>query len=176
MTSFLPYPPWYGECNAKSSERTMFCRRSLPTVCMYDAEQTKTCVGNNVQAREAQKKEFHLIQCSQQKQIMRLQEYAVYRKVNWNEIWRWSTSRLRFMKSFHQLQDLVTLNASANYIGKCGEAGTLKTFLFHYSLASNGDRTWSLTSIIGRNKLISTLRKISIESTNWTFHPIRAFW
>ena len=67
-----------------------------PFSSMSRAER-RSAVGNEVKAMENERRELHLIQCSQQGKMTKWVENVVERKIGWAEIWKWSTSRLSFL-------------------------------------------------------------------------------
>ena len=89
---------------------------------------------------EAEERELHLIQCSQQGQMIKWEEKVIERKLSWNEIWHWNTSRLSFLiRSTYDVlpspSNLVRWKVSNEDKCRCGKLGTLKHILSNCSLA-----------------------------------------
>ena len=60
-------------------------------------KERRTNVSGRVKELEAERRELHLIQCAQQGQMVRWEGNVVERKLSWNEIWNWNTSRFSFL-------------------------------------------------------------------------------
>ena len=67
-----------------------------PFPSMFRGER-RSVVWNEIKSMESERRELHLIQCSQQGQMTRWVENVIERKIGWTEIWKWSTSRLSFL-------------------------------------------------------------------------------
>ena len=94
----------------------------------------RTAATEVVKEIEAEKREVHLVECSQQGQLLQWQEQVVERKIGWKEIWEWTTSRLSFlMRSTYDVLpspvNLVRWKVQEDDKCLCGERGTMKHIL-----------------------------------------------
>ena len=121
----------------------------------------RASVTGQVRVLEADGRDVHLVQCSQQGQVVGWEEFVVERKISWREIWEWSTSRLSFLiRSTYDVLpspvNLVRWNIQSEDMCRCGKLGTLKHILSNCSLAL--DRyTWR------HNKVLEILVKLANE-------------
>lgn len=112
----------------------------------------RRAVGDEVKDKEAERREVHLIQCCQQGQMTRWVENVVERKISWNEIWKWTTSRLSFLirATYDVLPspvNLVRWKIQDDDKCKCGKVGTMKHILSNCRL--NLDRyTWRHNEVL----------------------------
>ena len=60
-------------------------------------KERRDAVSSELMVTEAERRELHLIQCAQQGQVVRMDEKVLERKLSWNEVWNWTTSRLSFL-------------------------------------------------------------------------------
>ena len=112
----------------------------------------RTAVSGKIKDLESERREVHLIQCSQQGQVVRWEENVVERKLSWNEIWNWNTSRLSFLlRSTYDVlpspANLVRWKVSDDDNCRCGKRGTLKHILSNCTKAL--DRyTWRHNEVL----------------------------
>ena len=110
---------------------------------------------------------MHLVQCSQQGQVLRWEENVIERKLSWTEVWNWSTSRLSFLvRSTYDVLpspvNLVRWKISVEEKCICGKRGTLKHILSNCSKAL--DRyTWRHNEVL---KILYRVTKQRIEQIN----------
>ena len=83
---------------------------------------------------EAEQRELHLIQCSQQGQVTQWESHVVERKIGWSEIWNWQASRLSFLlkSTYDVLPSPVNLKRwkiQEDDTCRCGKLGTMKHIL-----------------------------------------------
>ena len=105
-----------------------------------------------VRTIEAERREVHLIQCAQQGQITSWEQHIVDRKISWNEIWNWNTSRLSFlMRSTYDVLpspvNLVRWEVQKDNKCRCGAVGTMKHILSNCQLAL-GRYTWRHNEVL----------------------------
>ena len=99
-------------------------------------KERRAAVSSTVKAGEAERREVHLMQCAQQGQMMRWEDKVIERKLGWEEIWSWTTSRLSFLvRSTYDVlpspSNLVRWKISSDNKCRCGKLGTLKHILSH---------------------------------------------
>ena len=99
----------------------------------------RSAVGNEVKSMENERRELHLIQCSQQGQMAKWVENVVERKIGWTEIWKWNTSRLSFLlrATYDVLPspvNLVRWKIQDDDKCRCGKLETMKHILSNCSL------------------------------------------
>ena len=80
------------------------------------------------------------------------EENVVERRISWNEIWNWSTSRLSFLvRSTYDVlpspTNLVRWKVAADDKCRCGKTGTMKHILSNCSLALNR-YTWRHNEVL----------------------------
>ena len=83
---------------------------------------------------EAEQRELHLIQCSQQGQVTQRESHVVERKIGWSEIWNWQASRLSFLlkSTYDVLPSSVNLKRwkiQEDDSCRCDKLGTMKHIL-----------------------------------------------
>ena len=112
----------------------------------------RSAVGNEIKSMESERRELHLIQCSQQGQMTRWVENVIERKIGWTEIWKWSTSRLSFLlrAAYDVLPspvNLVRWKIQDDDKCRCGKVGTMKHILSNCRLSL--DRyTWRHNEVL----------------------------
>ena len=130
-------------------------------------KERRIAVSGKIKDRESEKREVHLIQCAQQGQVVRWEENVAERKLSWNEIWNWNTSRLSFLvRSTYDVlptpANLVKWNVANEDTCRCGKKGTLKHILSNCVKAL--DRyTWRHNEVL---KIIFQVTKEQIERIN----------
>ena len=130
-------------------------------------KERRTAVSSRVKDLEAERRELHLIQCAQQGQVVRWEENVIERKLSWNEIWNWSTSRLSFLvRSTYDVlpspTNLVRWKVSMDEKCRCGKRGTLKHILSN--CAKGLDRyTWRHNEVL---KILHRVTEEQIEKVN----------
>ena len=127
----------------------------------------RAAVSSVVNETESGSRELHLIQCGQQGQVTRWEENVIERKLSWNEIWNWRTSRLSFLvRSTYDVlpspKNLVRWNVSNDDKCICGKQGTLKHILSNCPRAL-GRYTWRHNEVL---KIIYDVTKAQIDQFN----------
>ena len=123
----------------QSGRAGLGCNPFKPFSAMNKRERRE--VSNSVvKQRETESREIHLVQCAQQGQMLNWQELVVERKLGWQEIWQWSTSRLSFLlRSTYDVlpspRNLVRWKVGNDDNCRCGRVGTLKHILSNCPLA-----------------------------------------
>ena len=112
----------------------------------------REAVTSQVQEMEKERREVHLIQCAHQGQVTSWEEGVVERKIGWNEIWQWNTSRLSFLirSTYDVLPSLVNLKRwgiEEEDMCKCGVKATMKHILSNCKLALNR-YTWRHNEVL----------------------------
>ena len=112
----------------------------------------REAVTSQVQEMEKERREVHLIQCAHQGQVTSWEEGVVERKISWNEIWQWNTSRLSFLirSTYDVLPSLVNLKRwgiEEEDMCKCGVKATMKHILSNCKLALNR-YTWRHNEVL----------------------------
>ena len=97
-------------------------------------KERRIAISSTVKSNEAERRDLHLIQCSQQGQMVRWEDRVIERKLSWREIWSWTTSRLSFLvRSTYDVlpspTNLVRWKVSSENKCHCGKIGTLKHIL-----------------------------------------------
>ena len=110
-----------------------------PFVAMNQKERQDAVV-ETTKKGETEKRELHLINCAQQGQMVRWEEYAIERKLSWQEVWNWTASRMSFLlKSTYDVlpspANLVRWKISDDDRCRCGQRGTMKHILSNWVLA-----------------------------------------
>ena len=105
-----------------------------------------------VRKLEAEQRELHLIQCSQQGQVTQWESHVVERKIGWSEIWKWQASRLSFLlkSTYDVLPSPVNLKRwkiQEDDSCRCGKLGTMKHILSCCHLALNR-YTWRHNKVL----------------------------
>ena len=152
--------------STQSGREGLGCRAFKPFAAMNRRER-REAASNLTKKREAEKREIHLLQCAQQGQMMKWEEEVVERKITWDEIWKWSTSRLSFLlRSTYDVlptpRNLVRWKITDDDKCKCGKQGTLKHILSNCQLALNR-YTWRHNEVL---KVIFETAKKQIEKIN----------
>ena len=62
-----------------------------------DQKERRDAVVDTIKKGEAEKWELHLINCAQQGQMTRWEHNVVERKLSWQEVWKWTASRMSFL-------------------------------------------------------------------------------
>ncbi|GAB1598174.1 hypothetical protein Ahia01_000094300 [Argonauta hians] len=138
-------------------------------------QERRRVVGEAIGKREADMRELHLVQCSQQGQLTKWDELVVERKIGWQEIWRWTASRLSFLirSTYDTLpspSNLVRWKVAESDRCRCGKQGTLKHILSNCSLALER-YTWRHNLVL---KVLFEAAEAQLEKTNkgiWSLHP-----
>ena len=135
----------------QSDRKGIGCDPFKPFSTMTQRER-RTAASDCVKAKEAEKRELHLIRCAQQGQMLKWEEEVIERKVGWDEIWKWSTSRISFLlrATYDVLPsptNLVRWKIADDDKCRCGKVGTLKHVLSNCSMAL--DRyTWRHNEVL----------------------------
>ena len=151
-----------GAVQGSDTKAGVGCNPFKPFCSMNQKERRKAAT-ELVTTLEAEKRELHLVQCSQQGQLLQWQEKVVERKVGWKEIWEWSTSRLSFLlrATYDVLPspvNLVRWKVQTDDLCRCGQRGTLKHILSSCPLALCR-YTWR------HNEILKVLDEIANEQT-----------
>ena len=131
------------------------------------SKERRVAISSTVKAGEAEKRELHLIQCSQQGQMVRWEDKVIERKLSWKEIWSWTTSRLSFLvRSTYDVlpspTNLVRWKISDDKNCRCGKLGTLKHILSNCG-RSLERYTWRHNEVL---KIIFDVSRKQIEQIN----------
>ena len=127
----------------------------------YDRRAAAT---GQVRKIEAERREVHLIQCSQQGQATGWEQHVEERKIGWNKIWEWNTSRLSFLlRSTYDVlpspANLVRWKVQNDDRCRCGQKGTMKHILSHCQLALRR-YTWRHNEVL---KVLFEVAKEKVE-------------
>ena len=103
-------------------------------------KERRDAVVDTIKKGEAERRELHLINCAQQGQMTRWEHCVIERKLTWQEVWKWSTSRMRFLlQSTYDVlpspSNLVRWKISDEDRCRCGELGTMRDTLSNCGLA-----------------------------------------
>ena len=137
-----------GQCDKKGIGYNPF----KPFTQMKPQDRRKAATGLVV-TMEAERRDLHLIQCASQGQVTRWEEGIVERKIGWNEIWQWNTSRLSFLiRSTYDVlpspANLVKWKIAEDDKCRCGHTpGTMKHTLSNCRLALNR-YTWRHNEVL----------------------------
>ena len=110
-----------------------------PFVNMNQKER-RDAVVDTIKKGEAERWELHLINCAQQGQMTRWEHNVVERKLSWQEVWKWTASRMSFLlKSTYDVlpspANLVRWKISDDNLCRCGKRGTMKHILSNCGFA-----------------------------------------
>ena len=135
----------------QSDKKGLECNAFKPFASMNKKER-RAAVCNQVKEVEAEKRELHIIQCAQQGHMTKLEENVVERKISWNEIWKWITSRLSFLvRSTYDVlpspANLVRWKVVSEDTCRCGKVGTMKHILSNCPLVLNR-YTWRHNEVL----------------------------
>ena len=125
---------------------------------------------------EAERREVHLIRCAQQEgPVASWEHHIVDRKISWNEIWKWNTSRLSFlMRSTYDvlpsLVNLVMWEVQKENTYRCGELGTMKHILSNCQVTL-GRYTWRHNEVL---KILTSMAEEMAEEGNYARRPRKA--
>ena len=135
--------------------------------CTSSQRQRRDAVVREIRKEEQEKRYLHLVNCSQQGQCVRWEEFVVDRKVGWKEIWSWERARTSFLiKSTYNAMpspvNLVRWKIESDDKCRCGKRGTLKHILSNCNLSLNR-YTWRHNQVL---KVITNLLEIKIKKIN----------
>ena len=135
--------------------------RPFKKMSRYDRRAAAT---GQVRKIEAERREVHLIQCSQQGQATGWEQHVEERKIGWNKIWEWNTSRLSFLlRSTYDVlpspANLVRWKVQNDDRCRCGQKGTMKHILSHCQLALHR-YTWRHNEVL---KVLFEVAKEKVE-------------
>ena len=138
---------------------------------MSHRDRRKAAAGQ-VRKIEAERREVHLIQCAQQGQVTSWEEHVVERKISWNEIWEWNTSRLSFLiRSTYDVLpspvNLVRWRVQECDTCRCGKLGTMKHILSNCHLALNR-YTWRHNEVL---RVFFKMAKEQVEEGKYAPQP-----
>ena len=162
IISTLKHRDIVGAVQGTDAKAGVGCNPFKPFCTMNQKERRKAAT-ECVATIEAEKRELHLVQCSQQGQLLQWQENVVERKIGWKEIWEWSTSRLSFLlrATYDVLPspvNLVRWKVQTDDLCRCGQRGTLKHILSSCPLAL-ARYTWR------HNEILKILLEVTKEQT-----------
>ena len=136
-------------------------------------KERRDAVSSELMVTEAERRELHLIQCAQQGQVVRMDEKVLERKLSWNEVWNWTTSRLSFLirSTYNVLPSPTNLVwwktwTEGNY--RCGKRKTLKHILSNSQRALNR-YIWRHNEVL---KIILDVTKKQIDLINSGKQPL----
>ena len=107
-----------------------------------NASEKRQAITAQVKRQESERRDTRLIQFPQQGRITVWEELTVERKISWQEIWQWSSSRLSFLlrSSYDVLpspRNLVRWKITDDDKCRCGMIGTMKHILSNCQMALN---------------------------------------
>ena len=117
-----------------------------------NAKEKKDAVVSQIRKKEMEKRKLHLVNCSQQGQCLRWEEFVVHRKIGWKELWAWQPARTAFLiKSTYDMlpspANLVRWKISETPSCICGERGTMRHILSNCTRALNR-YTWRHNQVL----------------------------